>query len=187
MSMPRMKDVSGQVFGNLTVLSQIAKGQNGRSWFTCRCSCGKIKDIPGWRLVNGYTLSCGCARTTSSYHGGRPKMPPGESAARNTIHYYRRNARLRGIVFELSSQECRALFSENCHYCGIAPSNSTVRRGCPGVFVFNGIDRVDSSLGYITSNTVPCCKNCNYAKHDLSKEQFFDMVNRIYRHSIARS
>lgn len=50
------------------------------------------------------------------------------------------------------------------------------------VLLYNGIDRVDSSLGYTVDNVVPCCKLCNQAKNNLSKQEFVDWVKRVYDH-----
>lgn len=43
----------------------------------------------------------------------------------------------------------------------------------------NGIDRVDSSIGYTIQNSVPCCKICNYAKHNLTLEEFTLWLDRL--------
>ena len=45
---------------------------------------------------------------------------------------------------------------------------------------FTGIDRYDSKLGYTIENSVPCCKNCNRAKSDLSFEDFKLHIKKIY-------
>ena len=37
---------------------------------------------------------------------------------------------------------------------------------------YNGIDRLDSSLGYTKDNIVTCCKICNYAKNKMKFEDF---------------
>lgn len=47
------------------------------------------------------------------------------------------------------------------------------------------IDRVDSSIGYIVSNCVACCSQCNYAKRTAPAEQFLQWVKRVYEHCIA--
>jgi len=44
----------------------------------------------------------------------------------------------------------------------------------------NGLDRVDSSKGYIKDNVVTCCENCNRAKLDLTQQEFFAMIKSIY-------
>lgn len=64
----RIKDISGQVFGLLTVLEYAGTihygtrtGSKGaRSQWLCRCSCGVEKTIAGDALRKGNTQSCGC-------------------------------------------------------------------------------------------------------------------------------
>jgi len=65
----------------------------------------------------------------------------------------------------ISENEFIKLSSMNCQYCG-----------APGP---NGIDRLDSSLGYIKCNCVPCCKHCNYVKGNLSMGDFKVWVKRF--------
>ena len=55
-----LHDLTGQVFGKLTVM-HLAQNKNskGTKW-TCRCECGRIVDIAATSLVNGLSNSCGC-------------------------------------------------------------------------------------------------------------------------------
>ena len=46
-------------------------------------------------------------------------------------------------------------------------------------YVSNGVDRVDSSLGYIEENCVPCCKFCNYAKRALPVDVFIGWARQL--------
>jgi len=61
-----MRDLTGQVFGRLTVLGA-AYTKGGRSYWKCRCECGTEKVIARSALVSGRTRSCGCSR-----HDKRP-------------------------------------------------------------------------------------------------------------------
>lgn len=55
----RAIDLSGRVFGKLTVLS-VDKSRNG--YFICKCECGNVKSIKGTSLTKQKepTRSCGC-------------------------------------------------------------------------------------------------------------------------------
>lgn len=61
-------DLSGQKFGNLTVL-RIANAQNknGR-YYECLCDCGNRTIVLGQNLKRGITKSCGCLRTKHIVH-----------------------------------------------------------------------------------------------------------------------
>lgn len=56
--MGKFIDLTGQVFGEWTVLSYAGvKGKN--SYWLCRCSCGKEQEVRGTHLRSGQTKSCG--------------------------------------------------------------------------------------------------------------------------------
>ena len=53
-------DLTGQVFGNLTVLKDSKKrARNGSVIWTCKCSCGEIKEVLGDHLKRGAVKTCG--------------------------------------------------------------------------------------------------------------------------------
>lgn len=59
------EDLTGMKFGYLTVLEyKPYKNKNNRTipkWL-CRCDCGKLTEVIKHNLINGHTVSCGCAR-----------------------------------------------------------------------------------------------------------------------------
>lgn len=54
------KDLSGQVFGKLTVLYRSDNKCSGRIKWICKCECGNIVEVNGQSLSRGFTSSCGC-------------------------------------------------------------------------------------------------------------------------------
>jgi len=52
-------DLTGQVFGRLTVVGYAYTKRN-RSYWTCQCLCGTTTTTMGGSLKNGDTQSCGC-------------------------------------------------------------------------------------------------------------------------------
>lgn len=63
----------------------------------------------------------------------------------------------RGIAFELTDEECKAMMVEDgkCFYCG-EPDPDRV----------TGLDRMDSAGAYAAGNVVPCCHTCNNSKQN---------------------
>ena len=59
--MGRFIDLTGQVFGLLTVVKLAEQTKWGLKWF-CRCECGTYKAIARASLRKGTTISCGCFR-----------------------------------------------------------------------------------------------------------------------------
>lgn len=49
-----------------------------------------------------------------------------------------------------------------------------------GAYTYNGIDRVDNNKGYTITNSVPCCKDCNFAKRDMTHDEFIAWVTRVF-------
>lgn len=65
--MGKFIDLTGSVFGKLTVISRAGSNHRGATW-NCRCVCGKTMVLMSESLRSGNTKSCGrCARET---HGG---------------------------------------------------------------------------------------------------------------------
>lgn len=88
---------------------------------------------------------------------------------------YKAAAKQKGRVFELGLDDFRTLVTSPCLYCAEPPNHVdtyVLKSGLTEHLVHHGVDRVDSSLGYTSANTVTCCKTCNYAKGDLSLDEF---------------
>ena len=54
------KDLLGLKFGRLTVNSLAGQNSKKQMIWHCECDCGNYVDVPGSRLTNGSTQSCGC-------------------------------------------------------------------------------------------------------------------------------
>lgn len=55
----RLNNLTGKVFGRLTVLYRDNRTLNKVTW-VCLCACGNTKSLPSAYLVHGGTKSCGC-------------------------------------------------------------------------------------------------------------------------------
>lgn len=58
--MSKIKDLTGQKFGRLTVIERAGSNSYGRALWLCVCDCGKIDIKQGKLLLNGHCRSCGC-------------------------------------------------------------------------------------------------------------------------------
>ena len=177
------KDLSGQKFKFLTVLERL--NTVGRGRYKCLCDCGNICVVNGHAITSGWTNSCGCMKYKLKING-KNKLEPGESALNQLYSSYKRRASLRGLVFDLTKEEFKSLTSGTCSYCGSSPSQ-VQEVGNYSRYTYNGIDRVDSSCGYIINNCVTCCGTCNTAKMELSREQFMSWISRVYAYSVLNT
>lgn len=55
-----LKDMTGSVFGALTVISREKNLPDGTAVWFCKCKCGESRAIPGTSLRAGRQKSCGC-------------------------------------------------------------------------------------------------------------------------------
>ena len=173
-------DLTGQQFGHLTAL-EFVKVHKGATLWRFRCSCGKEVVVNGAPVRTGKQKSCGCV-------GNR--IAPGLAGKHRVFKRYKATAEQRDLDFALSFDEVVRLTSSPCTYCGIPPTQlSTYDESISAdarahaAYHYNGIDRVDNALGYIAGNVVPCCKICNIAKRDLSKESFLSWIARAFLHN----
>ena len=81
-------------------------------------------------------------------------------------HEYINNAKKRKLEFALTKEDCEKCFHVNCFYC-----NEII----DGL----GIDRINSDIGYVVSNIVPCCSTCNFMKHAMSQSVFINHIKKI--------
>ena len=59
--MASLKNLTGQRFGRLTVTGPHHRRKN-KTWWPCRCDCGREVTIWSYYLLTGNTKSCGCYR-----------------------------------------------------------------------------------------------------------------------------
>jgi len=191
----------GDVFGRLTVIGKDESSLPGNPYYLVKCSCdGKIVSVRGSALREIATVSCGCFKNEKRF------KKDGVSSWNQIITGYKHGAEQRGHIFSLTIENFIEIATQNCHYCGSAPSrkyNKYVKKdGTPNLrsgklaynkeaidrawIVYNGLDRIDNKNGYVKDNVVSCCTICNYAKHTLSYEEFMSYLERLvlYRNSI---
>jgi len=176
----RLEDLTNKKYGRLTVLS-LENPIKGRTYWLCKCECGKIKPILAQHLKSGNIVSCGnkgCKPTHSSSN----KLPVGISSFNKLYTSYKKRAETKGILFNFSKDDAKKLFLDDCYYCGCKPSQLAGNKTTNGRFTYNGIDRKDNKIGYVSSNCVSCCWDCNRAKFTKSYDEFLSWIERIKNH-----
>lgn len=184
--MSKLIDLAGQKFNRLTVISF----ENGK--WKCLCDCGNYVRVEGNHITSDNTKSCGCLKTDNlisrshKLSDGKRKFEPRIASARrvwaNTYHYRDFSC--------VSFEEFLIISQQNCFYCGIVPSTkynyfltkssrSSTKAQNEGLFIYNGIDRIDSNKYHTTDNIVPCCYDCNRAKNNRSIQDFLNWIHRL--------
>jgi hypothetical protein len=104
---------------------------------------------------DGYAYTCKtCTRS-------KQQSPTGQYSR------YKTGAKARGYNFNLTFKQFMSYWQEPCGYCG--DDIETI-----------GLDRVDNSEGYISTNLVSCCRFCNVAKNKYSETEFLIKIEKIY-------
>lgn len=65
-----VRNLAGQKFGDLTAIMPSGSYRYSVVW-TCRCECGKSKNVRSCDLVSGNTRSCGCMTRSKFFRMSR--------------------------------------------------------------------------------------------------------------------
>ena len=183
----RVDDISGKKFGKLEVIKRTEKrsGKNNQYYlWECKCECGNTTYTEAYKLKRGRKKSCGCLEGA-----GRPynfkddrKVVLWQRLYSNTIQ---KRSKKNGYKTDIKLEKFIEISKQNCFYCGDkevqeAKDNANGKTITDTVIRFNGIDRIDSSKGYMLDNVVSCCKHCNTAKNTMSQESFKNHIRKIY-------
>jgi hypothetical protein len=178
----------GNKYGRLTILSILPYENAERTECLCRCDCGNIKPIDRYRLVNGYVKSCGClSRENSERLGISNRIDEGEANFNFLYNTYKTSAKHRELEFSLTKEEFKILTKGDCYYCGGHPDGIRKRKDSNGGYIYNGIDRVNNNLGYVSGNVVSCCKWCNIAKSTRGSDDFLEWAINLYRNIVGKN
>jgi len=113
------------------------------------------------------------------------RKQPGIVALTYLFNNYRSNAKRRGYTFTFLREEFAAIIAKNCFYCD-GPPLSLAKRDYDSI-LYNGIDRLDNSHGYVQGNCVACCRRCNMMKGTMSVQEFFEAIKIIHAKKILAS
>lgn len=174
--------IIGKQFGGLKVLNTVRITQSNGNMITkyeVQCiKCGSIT-LKSKSQLDRFTAD-GCMECTKK----GTRKPTLSIEERNYNNYKSKiQHQCTDKEFTLSLEEFSNITKQNCYYCNSEPvfperfKNEFKQRE---IEYFNGIDRIDSSKGYILDNCVPCCSICNRMKSDLNQEFFLNHINKIY-------
>ena len=108
-----------------------------------------------------------------------------KSCLTNLYHVYKRGARDRNLAWEFTKERFKELTKQNCWYCDQEPTqmNRVYGKNKPKnvYYLYNGVDRMDNTVGYTVDNCIPCCGRCNHMKHILHIEDFISHIRKITR------
>ncbi len=166
----------GKKFNRLLVMEEAS--HHKFIHYRCLCDCGKETIVKGSRLRNGSTSSCGC-RSLEVALSKIPKMITKSTKYQPLksiqIKVWKKHYDDDGLSFE----DFLKLSQKNCHYCNSPPYNHLKWKDA--IFSYNGLDRLDCSLGHTLDNCVPCCIICNRGKSNQSYQQAIEWMRNLAR------
>ena len=145
-----------------------------------RCDCGTVAIVTCSDLRSGKSPSCGCKSRDRDI----------ETVWNDLLAKHSR----RGWDCHLTLPQLKLITQLPCSYCGKEPSNvHRLKYKVGGVYQrgvdismeirWSGLDRIDSKLGYLPGNVVPCCFECNRMKTHFPLDTFLAFVERIRSHN----
>lgn len=181
----------GQKINHLTTVEYKKESQ----WL-CSCICGNTITTSTHSIISGNIKSCGCLtikikqiiskEKLEKLNAGRRQYEPRIASARRVWKRYCYADKQCDISFENFFK----ISQQICFYCGAEPSNSynnfaiianrgSVSAMLNGEFVYNGMDRIDSSLPHIINNVVTSCYKCNKYKSNMPQYEFLNNTIRL--------
>lgn len=182
----KLRDITGLKYNMLTVIELLPSrvyGTSKKRMWLCKCDCGNQLEVNTSALLRNNTKSCGCLKPTKSAENSiksRYKLAKCDAGYRSIFVSYKSNAKKRKIDFNIDFDSFLNILKSNCFYCGIEPTNIYHKRFYN--VSYNGVDRVDNSIGYELNNVVSCCKMCNIAKNNYTENEFLNWVKRLAKH-----
>lgn len=122
--MGKIKDLTGQKFGKLTVLEMTNERRNRQVVWKCKCDCGNITYVVGQALRNHHTQSCGCLQKekASSYN---KKDITNQRFGKLTVLEDTKKRRNRAIIWK-----CKCDCGNICEVCSEDLHTGTFSCGC---------------------------------------------------------
>jgi hypothetical protein len=146
----------------------------------------------GHEVARGNIKTCGNCQYTRDLRersrGGHGKLGKSytsiTTSKRNLYTTYVKNAIRRELSWELTPEQFIDITEKSCTYCGQEPA----QRFNKGKLLYNGIDRINNSLGYTQENTTACCGKCNRMKYTLNLSDFLEHLLKIvdYLHLVKK-
>lgn len=159
---------------NVFTGSKIVKVDNRDAFFLC--GCGREFSIRLTSKVKTVGFRCrSCANSKDIDWTGE----------RCAFRRVARDARNRGLSFDITFDFFKNQCHLPCHYCGGTDGNSiSVRSKIKDRYIvrdfrYNGLDRKNNNIGYSESNCVPACIVCNRAKREMPYSEFIEWIDRL--------
>lgn len=159
------KDITGQVFGELTVIEidvdKMKARKNNSMYWKCRCSCGKIKSILGSHLRNGSIITCG----DRSVHWSGENGTTWKGGITPTLI----SARMSKIYNEWRDK----VYAKDFYICQCCGKYKNFNKNAHHIINFSE----DEKLRYDINNAILLCEECHHIKFKNSFHNIYGTHN----------
>jgi len=198
----KYKDITSQVFADLTAISYRGSTEDGNALWLFQCICGEQKVFPAARVKKGDTLSCGCRRSrnisteekicihcggisTRLNRHGNPSSVCQKCSNKQTNSFKTRNPKVQLCI------SARVRAKKFNIPCTIRPIDIVIPEFCPvyGIKLENGsktfheaspsLDRIIPELGYVPGNIAVMSFRANRVKGDATADELRKMADWI--------
>lgn len=164
----RYKDLTGQIFGRLTVLEDVGRSGRNVLW-RCQCSCGNTVDVRSSNLQNGQTKSCGCYYREQCSGENNNNWKGGTTPLYTAIRHCSKYINWRTSVFQRDDFTC-----QHCNQVGRKLRAHHIKRFSV-ILEESNITTFEEAQTCVelwdTNNGITLCKKCHKKEHSRSKEK----------------
>lgn len=173
----RREDLTGRIFGNLTILKYLGR-YGHRNYWKFRCCCGKEGDVARDHLLEGRVSSCGCklrrkGKESLSWTGYEEISG---CQWKQIQHGAKRKSR--DLEFDISIEYIWSLFLQQNRKCAVSGVDISLNKNKKNLGNAS-LDRIDSYKGYIKGNIQWVHKEINRMKWSLSQERLIEWCEII--------
>jgi hypothetical protein len=159
---------------NIYEVLEFSYNKKNSNFYECKClNCDSISVVK----INLIKTNKSCKNCRQ--YGSEPTE---QSQIKYKFDQYKRGAKERNLIFELSEKDFKKITIKNCFYCNGEPKPRKYynSKNLNKTISLNGIDRIDSNFGYILKNCIPCCEMCNKMKMAYKQSDFLEQIKKIY-------
>jgi hypothetical protein len=172
----RLKDLSGERFGSLTVIDRAPNLGKKTAW-NVRCDCGSEKRVRGEAITRGDTVSCGC-------HGVKARRDSLTTHGMSGTKEYemlcqaKKRSKKKGLSFNLEISDIQ--IPERCPLLGIEIwfSGQVQTAASPS------LDRINSALGYVKGNVWVISHRANTIKSNATLEEIELLASNLRANNV---
>ncbi|MEX0597056.1 MAG: hypothetical protein WD512_11205 [Candidatus Paceibacterota bacterium] len=172
----RLKDLTNQKFGLLTVIDRAPNKKNWTMW-NCVCDCGNKTTTYSTHLIRENVKSCGCnAIKKGSNHVQWTGFGEISGKRWNSIRRINQKGERKSrqnISFEIDIKFAWELFLKQNRKCALSGIELTFKPKTAS------LDRIDNSKGYLENNVQWVHKDINRMKNIFDNQYFIDTCKRI--------